>query len=85
MKTEGDNLTSGQRYRLEALEKTLLAFRREVGTALLSGAKNQNELELHIGMLQYRIGALAQAGEVSAEECRKHARRLIELSEQGTR
>lgn len=80
MTTANGHFTSDHRRRLEDLEKTLLDLRRAVAAALMSGGDKRQELELQLGMLQFRIGALTEAGEVSAKACREHARRLSSLS-----
>ena len=81
MSSKRKALTPAYRKRLEELEKALLEFRRAVGTALISNEDQQHDLEVRIGMLQFRIKALADAGDISVTACRGHARHLIKLSE----
>ncbi|EHH67584.1 hypothetical protein [Gluconobacter morbifer] len=63
-----------QRLRLENLEISLIRLRRMVALALNSGLeKNRETLELEIGFLQVRLCELADAGDISAAECKRHA------------
>lgn len=72
-------MDADQRRRFEEVEKTLLALRREVGNILTDGREDRSELERHIGLLQLRLIALDESGDISAVRCREHARGISKL------
>lgn len=72
------DLSSEQRGRLISLERSLISLRQKVSGALNSGIeKNREQLHLEIGYLQVRLCALADAEDISATECRRHARGIL--------
>jgi len=72
------DLSPEQRGRLIDLESSLIGLRRKVSLALNSGIeKNRDLLHLEIGFLQVRLRALADAEDISAAECKRHATGIL--------